>query len=211
MGDGTHSLTSYRAAPHLMRIGRDYLYQKFECRRCRIKQSGEGFRPIPGLDAGYSINGVPKGVYLHPFCNRCRKELKSRWIKHPKFTSELHAYFSRLLSGTKGSAHSRGIRVMIDVDDLLELYFLQDGKCAMSGYELMVQRKSPGFKDPMAASVDRIDSGRIYDRRNIQLTCARVNIMKGDMHHNDMIDWCKRILANQMRKEDELLKLIDAA
>lgn len=213
MGDGALTLRDYRAfKPHILPLGPGISdHPKFECPRCHRKLSVEGFGPIFRADAGLRINGTHRGILLHPLCNRCRKELKSRWLKHPKFSSGVHQYFTRLLSSTRGGAHSRSIRVLIDVDDLVELYLLQDGKCAMSGYDLMVDRKSPRFKDPMAASVDRINSDGRYERSNIQLVCMRVNLMKGDMHHNDMIEWCKRILANQMRKEDELLKVIEAA
>ena len=198
----------YRVKPHIWPIGPDFDKMKFKCPRCCREMVADGFSPIRRMEAAIRIRYEIRGILLHPLCNSCRKELKSCWVKHPKFSSSVHSYFSRLLSGSKGGALSRSISVTIDLDDVLELYFLQDGKCAMSGIEMMVQRKSPRFKDPLAASIDRIDSDGIYERTNIQLVCARVNIMKGDMHHNDMIDWCQRILKHQMRKEDELLKLV---
>lgn len=170
--------------------------------------NSEGFSPIHNLDANIRYKGMPHAVLLHPMCKRCRTEIKSRVRDHPNFTSSLYEYFCRLLSSTRGGAATRSILVHVDVDDVLELYFDQDGKCAMSGVEMMVQRKAPRFKDPLAASIDRIDSDGRYERTNIQLVCARVNIMKGDMHHNDMIDWCQRILKHRMRQEDELLKLV---
>lgn len=121
----------HRAKPHLFPNGSRFMYMKFRCCRCRREMNSEGFSPIHNLDANIRYKGMPHAVLLHPMCKRCRTEIKSRVRDHPNFTSSLYEYFCRLLSSTRGGAATRSILVHVDVDDVLELYFDQDGKCAM--------------------------------------------------------------------------------
>jgi hypothetical protein len=203
VGDAALSTENFRHKPHFLPMGRAFLKAKFKCPRCYRTLDYNGFDHLFGVRPARG-----EGHYLHPFCKRCRKELRSKWLSHPEFTTEVHTCMTRLVSTMKGGARTRDIAVAVDADDLLGLWFQQGGKCALSGYPMLIKPKSPHFKDPMSASVDRIDSDGIYRLDNVQLVCVRANLMKGDMHHNDLVEWCKRILAHQLAKEDELLKLV---
>jgi hypothetical protein len=63
---------------------------------------------------------------------------------------------------------------------LKNLYEKQNGKCAISGMplELQIGTKKP---NPNKCSVDRINSNRGYNHRNVWLVCWWVNQMKMDM------------------------------
>lgn len=60
-----------------------------------------------------------------------------------------------------------------------KLYEKQNGKCAISGMPLELQL-GVGKPNPNKCSVDRIDSNRGYNHRNIWLVCWWVNQMKMD-------------------------------
>ncbi len=61
-------------------------------------------------------------------------------------------------------------------DDLIKLYYEQDGKCAITGIPMVHK-----MRDHRAISVDRIDSEKGYEVDNIQLVCAAINIAKKDL------------------------------
>lgn len=85
-----------------------------------------------------------------------------------------------------------------DVYYLDELYKKQNGKCAMTGLDLLVQSRGDRRKiiksdvkfkkSPYAASVDRIDPSRPYCKDNIQLVCMCINYMKNDFDNNQIIE-----------------------
>ena len=54
----------------------------------------------------------------------------------------------------------------LDLSYLLDLYLLQDGKCAATGI-VMTYR----FGDLRCMSIDRIDSTKDYFKGNVQLVC----------------------------------------
>jgi hypothetical protein len=60
---------------------------------------------------------------------------------------------------------------------LKKLYEKQNGKCAISGMPLELQTGT-GKPNPNKCSVDRIDSNRGYNHRNVWLVCWWVNQMK---------------------------------
>lgn len=194
--------------PHVFPCGAEFMNMRFMCIRCKLRKKSDGFSPWIG-PVPVRMQSRQLGKYsalLYPICRRCKRLLESKYRNLPK---TVHIFFQRLLPHIRGAASRRGIPVLIDVDDLLALWIEQKGKCALSGYPLFIKKKVPHFRDPMMASVDRINSEFGYVTGNIQLVCDRANSMKGDMHHNDLIEWCKRILATQYAKEDELAKLVE--
>ncbi len=87
--------------------------------------------------------------------------------------------------------------VDIDHDYIIELYYKQDGKCALSGAKLthLSSNKLPAFnKNPNNISIDRKDTTKGYINGNIQLVCKRVNLMKHTLTDRQFKIWIKRIL-----------------
>ena len=81
----------------------------------------------------------------------------------------------------------------LTVEDLLELWEKQNGKCAQTNI-LMTHLKGAGKVDTNV-SVDRINNNiKLYTKDNIQLVCYRYNMMKHQMDENDLKKWCKIIL-----------------
>ena len=66
---------------------------------------------------------------------------------------------------------------------LKKLYEKQNGKCAISGMPLELQIGT-GKPNPNKCSVDRINSNRGYNHRNVWLVCWWVNQMKMDTTMN---------------------------
>jgi hypothetical protein len=89
----------------------------------------------------------------------------------------------------RDGADRRGIKFEIDADYIEQLFKVQDGKCAISGLPLWIDRK---YLNP-TASLDRRDSARGYVKGNVQWVHKVVNGMK--LHHDEsyFIAMCMQI------------------
>jgi len=74
----------------------------------------------------------------------------------------------------------------------MELHERQSGCCALTGLPMM---HSATFSD-LSVSIDRIQSLKGYEKGNVQLVCARANIMKSDLEQDKYIWWCRTVANN---------------
>jgi hypothetical protein len=117
--------------------------------------------------------------------------LRYRWLNKKEYEKEKVNNDSELFWKSKAIKMLRGdarrkieISKTWDVPELTsflkKLYEKQNGKCAISGMPLELQIGT-GKPNPNKCSVDRIDSNRGYNHRNVWLVCWWVNQMKMDM------------------------------
>lgn len=78
------------------------------------------------------------------------------------------------------TARLKNLDCNIDAVYLKELFDSQDGKCAISGIQMTMNRAraKKDKKSPYYASVDRIDNKKGYIRGNVQLVCLGINYMR---------------------------------
>lgn len=70
--------------------------------------------------------------------------------------------------------------------DVTEEFILSLPKvCAISGREFEYKNRYNTFSNPLAPSLDRIDSSKGYYKNNVQLTLNCINKMKNDMNNED--------------------------
>ena len=74
----------------------------------------------------------------------------------------------------------------VTLEDIWDMYELQDMKCALSGVPISFKKTESGI----SASIDRIDSNKEYTKDNIQLVHKDVNIMKNKFKQVDFIEFC---------------------
>lgn len=85
----------------------------------------------------------------------------------------------------------RGHEFSLTLQDLLLLYELQGGKCAVTGLD-MTRVVGEGHVRTNV-SLDRIDSSIGYVIGNVRLVCCIVNLMKHTMTDSELLLWCKNI------------------
>ncbi len=85
------------------------------------------------------------------------------------------------------NAKKRNIKVFITIDDLLELYKKQNGKCNLSG-DMLTYNKSDSD-----ISIDRINSINAYSKNNVQLITNTMNFMKSDAPNDIFVKFCTDI------------------
>ena len=69
----------------------------------------------------------------------------------------------------------------------MELYYKQEGKCALSGEILIKIALEDKGINKYNVSIDRINSSKGYTKDNIQLVGAIINIMKNDIDEKDFM------------------------
>jgi hypothetical protein len=130
-----------------------------------------------------------KGVKTHT-CNPCTQKRRNKF-----FSSSPENYLRVLLTSARNQAKSgkrAGMQFSIKVDDLLELWDQQEGKCALSNVIMTHVRDGQGSKD-FNVSLDRISNESGYVPGNVQLVCYRVNIMKHTCTEDIFMWWVKNI------------------
>lgn len=87
------------------------------------------------------------------------------------------------------SASARNLIWQITIDDGVDLFESQGGKCALTGLELTCS----GDFNEITASLDRIDNSKGYTIDNIQFVHKDVNMMRGSLALDKFIELCKLI------------------
>jgi hypothetical protein len=81
--------------------------------------------------------------------------------------------------------------------ELRELWHAQDGRCALTGQEMQLRN---GKASIHSVSVDRIDPAIGYHPGNVRLVTYQANAAKLMGTDADLIAFCKRLLAFQMKE-----------
>ena len=108
----------------------------------------------------------------------CRNHVKGKNSPHWKSPNIISSTY---WSATKQSAKARSLEFDIDIDYAFSLF---DGRCALSGAEIVIG---------INASIDRIDSQLGYIRGNIQWVDWKINKMKSNMKQDEFIILCRLV------------------
>lgn len=138
--------------------------------------------------------------FHHPRCFDCRLALMEILARHELYSLTLHRFAKKLSISSRSGSRARKLACLIGPDDLIEMFVRQKGLCAISAVPMELESGTGGIKNPLAMSVDRIDSDGNYTPDNIQLVCAAINFMKQEMTMDQFVQWCARVAIYQARK-----------
>ncbi len=117
-------------------------------------------------------------------CNTCFRKRYRAYNKKPS-TRVRHMVFDM-----NKSARKRKFDCDITVADVFQMYEDQNGKCALTGFDMTLGSSDDPVEKRYAASPDRIDNERGYTLDNVWLVAARANSIKSDMTIEELIEWC---------------------
>lgn len=127
-------------------------------------------------------------------CKKCKRQqnltARSRYSDKEKLYSILQ---SRWL-GAKDRASKKNIPFTLTKQDLMDLWDLQEGKCAISQIPMTFEIDSGRIFTNM--SVDQKNPGQGYTKENVQLICQAVNQLKSDWDMDTVLYICKSIINN---------------
>jgi hypothetical protein len=112
---------------------------------------------------------------------------------------EARKFLGVTVSKTRYSAREqRDLDFTIDIDYIMELLKKQNGKCALTGWDLEFTRGGiwDNGTNPRAATMDRIWNSSGYVPGNVHLACWMPNKVKGSLSNRDFIAMCKDITKN---------------
>lgn len=134
-------------------------------------------------------------VLLDQICTECHELRLSACREHPLYTKEVEAFFKALVSRGKATSAKRRLIWSLFPEEVMALYFLQGGRCALSGVKLST---SQGGDKRLQASVDRIDSDNHYRPQHIQIVSVAVNMAKQELSQEEFLELCLRVTTHSL-------------
>jgi len=153
-----------------------------KCASCEIEKDISEF---------HADKSHPSG--LQSSCKPCQTEKMKKWA------STLDGFIKKLHLDMRHNAKKRAKELNIEItcDDIKELYFKQNGLCALTGIAMTTDtymtKGNQHIINKMNISIDRINSDLGYTKENIQLVGAMINRMKSDLTNNEFIGFCSVI------------------
>jgi len=155
-----------------------------ECIHCRKRKPLYEFPDTAKTKKHRSVDGK---------VNRCNECITNQRMKRQ--SNDVAVFLRDLVSKSKSHSTRRSKDWDITVEQVIELWNQQDGKCAISGV-FMTHHLDRGDKKEFNASLDRIRSSEGYTFSNVQLVCQRVNYIKNDLDEASLYWWVKQIFHN---------------
>lgn len=103
-----------------------------------------------------------------------------------------------VLESLRTLRHRSKTQCDLTVEYLKDLWNEQDGCCFYSGEKLLVPYYGSG-KRPFTASIDRIDSGRGYEKGNVVWSSWICNIGKSFLPISEYIDICQKVVEHTIQ------------
>ena len=122
-------------------------------------------------------------------CKQCKQT-----TKRAQFTRTPESFIRRSVSVLRysRSQEERRVRWCLTADQVIDLYYKQDGLCALTGLVMTHQRASDQ-RNPQNISIDRIDNQDIYRLENIHLVCKIINMARGSLSLEEFIQLCHSV------------------
>lgn len=143
------------------------------CSMCKVEQDVINFNSCKTATDG-----------LASTCKKCSKNSVKKWLE-----SDIKNFIKKVYLSCKHNClgRSKDLVFAITEEDILGLYYKQEGKCALSGEILTKIAFEDKGINKYNISIDRINSSKGYTKDNIQLVGAIINIIKNDMEENDFM------------------------
>lgn len=146
----------------------------------------ERLSALLSLSKWSSVNNIKS--YFLSFYLEVFEKLEYPFIKKFKSYSSLNSIYNE----SKKRARIKNIDFSFSLEDLKYLYLFQYKKCAITGYELSLDKKNL-YK----LSIDRKNNDLGYIKGNIQLVCLGINYLKNTFDNKEVIDFLKNIKLTQ--------------
>lgn len=192
--------------------GGDFCYNDIckECRKLERREKintdplTEGKKFCPGCEETYDVSKFSISKYsqkdgLQTYCKICHTK------KVNESRSNLESYITSIVNYSKTRCSKQAKinrKILFDItkNDVLKLYDLQDGLCALT-YQKMTHNavndrtlESTHIMNPLNISIDRIDSSKGYTVDNIRLVAADVNRIRLDINDTNLQVICRDIV-----------------
>jgi hypothetical protein len=166
----------------------DITISEKKCFKCKLIKSSNEFNKDKSNKTG-----------LQTYCKKCGHINQQKYYKN----GGLKVYIKELFRNLKRNASKRNIDVNISEEDIISLYYKQEGLCKLTNIQMTYDKyitNNNRVHHINNISVDRIDSNKHYSIDNIQLVCVKINIIKWDLPLDEFIKTCKLVVDNFDKK-----------
>ena len=125
--------------------------------------------------------------------NECSSCFRARYRAYNKLP---RVRIRHMVHDMNKNAKKRMFDCNITAEDIFQMYDDQDGKCAITGFDMTLGSSDDLIEKQYAASPDRIDNERGYTTDNVWLVTARANSLKSDMTIEELLEWCTAVVKN---------------
>lgn len=175
------------------------------CSMCKEEKPLADFPEIKAQSTHYRKKGTNHGTH-EPRCKPCKAAYAREWRKrHPAYRGSgklnsipkedrllVSAISDRLMQAKERAKKYGGAEPDIDRDYLYQLFKDQQGRCALSGVLMKIEKGAIA-----CLSLDKIKPELGYIQGNVQWVAWAVNRAKGDMEEAVFLDMCQQILDYQ--------------
>ena len=143
------------------------------------------------VNTNYLMRGLTK-TCGNSECQYHRQDYSNSGKNNVKFTG-YEEISGMIWAQYKQGAKSRNLEFNITIEYAWNLFLKQNRKCALSGKNIYFGKTNTKEK---TASIDRIDSTKVYVEGNIQWVHKTINIMKFDLENELFIQMCIDVANN---------------
>ncbi len=156
------------------------------CRVCRAEVRLERYHTVEKYDVDQIKTNRNRASEWFKDNEKKHKDTCRNWRN-----STDKGYWNNKITSIKANARHRGLEVDLKRIDLEKLFDIQEGKCAISGRELMKTRVKSSLD---TCSVDRIDNSKGYIPENIRLVTLQANLAKHTGNDEELLAFCKDVI-----------------
>ena len=169
-------------------LTKDFLIEYYVHQNMTLKQVAQlaGFQRKSIVSKALKKHNIPQREHT-----RSQAVINRKPRKH-------HTIPGRYFCSLKHSANSRGLEFNLTLDDLWNIFTIQNGKCALSGLDIRFHQPGEKFT-AQTASVDRINNDIGYIKSNIRWVHKDINYMKMDLTDERFFYLCQQILSQHNR------------
>ncbi len=172
----TKPLTEFHYRPEQMR-------HRAECKDCYRARANELRDPIENR------RRVREWIKANP-----EKHLEHGRQTHERRRSDVGRWLASTLRATRARCKRKSVSISIVAADLIGLYKIQSGRCALTDRELVYGSKG---KNRDSISIDRIEPALGYIVGNVRLITYQANMARGMFSDEELFSFCEAVLATR--------------
>ena len=116
---------------------------------------------------------------------------------YEKLATDVDRSMKYFHSAARKGARVRNIEFTITQQDVIDLWYKQNGCCALSGVPMTLTHGKVDKPNPTKVSIDRINNDLGYHKENIQLITWQVNCSKGAYEIEQLFEMCQHVVKYQ--------------
>lgn len=122
----------------------------------------------------------------------CSRKCASKYATEQRYGKSVG--FGYYTNSTRKRAKRQDLEFNLTPEYLKELYENQNGLCAITGIQIILNSNTRLEKDLSLASVDRIDNSLGYVKGNIHFTCLGFNYMRNSTSLEHAVSFLNKIM-----------------